>query len=147
MTKSHHIVVISTADWDHPLWTNKQHVSCSLAERGFHILYVESLALRSLRASSKDFRRVVRRILKWLSPPRRVTHRISVCSPLVIPNGQYGLSLFFNRLSIQFTISLSQFLLGFKDPWLWTYNPLTARLIDVKRYKRVIYHAVDASTA
>ena len=41
MTKSHHIVVISTADWDHPLWTNKQHVSCSLAEHGFNVLYVD----------------------------------------------------------------------------------------------------------
>ena len=144
MTKSHHIVVISTADWDHPLWTNKQHVSCSLAEHGFHVLYVESLALRPLRVSSKDFRRVVRRVLKWLSPPRKVTHRISICSPLVIPNGQHGLPLIFNRLSIRLTISFSQFLLGFKEPWLWTYNPLTARLIDLKRYKRVIYHAVDA---
>ena len=144
MTKSYHIVVISTADWDHPLWTNKQHVSCSLAEHGFHVLYVESLALRPLRLSSKDFRRVVRRVLKWLSPPRKVAHRISICSPLVIPNGQHGLPLIFNRLSIRLTISFSQFLLGFKEPWLWTYNPLTARLIDLKRYKRVIYHAVDA---
>ena len=27
-------VLLSTADWDHPLWTNKQHLACSLADLG-----------------------------------------------------------------------------------------------------------------
>ena len=40
------IILISTADWNHPLWTNKQHVSLSLANAGFRVLYVESLGLR-----------------------------------------------------------------------------------------------------
>ena len=39
------IILISTADWDHPLWTNKQHVACSLADMGFRVLYVESLGM------------------------------------------------------------------------------------------------------
>ena len=25
-------VVLATADWDHPLWTNKQHTALSLVE-------------------------------------------------------------------------------------------------------------------
>ena len=40
------VVLFSTADWDHPFWTNKQRVAQQLAERGFRVLYVESLGLR-----------------------------------------------------------------------------------------------------
>ena len=27
-------VVLATADWDHPLWTNKQHTALTLAAAG-----------------------------------------------------------------------------------------------------------------
>ena len=57
------IILISTADWHHPLWTNKQHVSLSLAEAGFRVLYVESLGLRKIRNSKRDFTRIFSRIL------------------------------------------------------------------------------------
>ena len=36
------IVLLATSDWDHPLWTNKQHVTCALAELGHRVLYVDS---------------------------------------------------------------------------------------------------------
>ena len=36
------IVLLATSDWDHPLWTNKQHVACALAELGHRVLYVDS---------------------------------------------------------------------------------------------------------
>jgi hypothetical protein len=42
-------VVLSTADWDHPLWTNKQHVAVSLAGLGHRVVYVDSLGLRPAR--------------------------------------------------------------------------------------------------
>ena len=37
-------VVLSTADWDHLLWTNKQHTALTLAAAGHRVLYVEFLA-------------------------------------------------------------------------------------------------------
>ena len=61
-----HIVLISTADWDHPLWTNKQHVACSLADLGHSVLYVESLGIRPANTSSKDLLRIMKRIIKGL---------------------------------------------------------------------------------
>ena len=45
-------VVLATADWDHPLWTNKQHTALRLVENGHRVLYVESLGLRPPRAST-----------------------------------------------------------------------------------------------
>ena len=43
-------VVLATADWDHPLWTNKQHTALTLAAAGHRVLYVESLGIRPPRA-------------------------------------------------------------------------------------------------
>ena len=34
------ILLLATADWDHPLWTNKQHVACSLSALGHRVLSV-----------------------------------------------------------------------------------------------------------
>ena len=42
------------------------------------------------------------------------------------------------------TINISTFLLRFKDPWLWTYNPLSLMLLNLRKYSIKIYHAVDA---
>ena len=52
------VVVLATADWDHPLWTNKQHVAVSLVDAGCRVLYVESLGLRPAQATGRDFRRI-----------------------------------------------------------------------------------------
>ena len=52
------IVLLSTADWDHPLWTNKQHVACALAAEGERVLYVEFLVCAQFKPklrTQKDF--------------------------------------------------------------------------------------------
>ena len=48
------VIVLATADWDHPLWTNKQHTAVSLAALGHRVLYVESLGLRPPRKGAAD---------------------------------------------------------------------------------------------
>ena len=138
------IILISTADWDHPLWTNKQHVACSLADMGFRVLYVESLGIRPIRMKSNDFLRIFRRLCRAFKILRKVRPRVWVCSPLVIPSGNNGLALRLNKISLKFALSLCRFLLSFRDPLLWTYNPLTARFISLKGHSLIVYHAVDA---
>ena len=138
------IVLLSTADWDHPLWTNKQHVACALAAEGERVLYVESLGLRSVQVKSQDFRRILRRLFLGLRPLRSVRPGIWVLSPLVLPGGSHGLALRLNRLMVRFYVSLACWLLRFRSPWLWTYNPLTLLYLPLKGFALSIYHAVDA---
>ncbi|HHT1096702.1 TPA: glycosyltransferase, partial [Enterobacter hormaechei] len=66
------IVVLSTADWDNPFWTNKQHVALELANRGHRVLYIESLGLRRPSVNKKDLSRIFRRVLKAIKAPRKV---------------------------------------------------------------------------
>ena len=138
------IVLLSTADWDHPLWTNKQHVACSLAAEGERVLYVESLGLRSVQAKTQDYRRILRRLLLGLRFVRQVRPRVWVLSPLVLPGGSSGLALRFNRLVLRSSVSLACWVLRFRSPWLWTYNPLTLLYLQLKGFALSIYHAVDA---
>ena len=138
------VVLLSTADWDHPLWTNKQHVACSLAAVGFRVLYVESLGLRSVQAKGRDLLRIFRRLCRGLLPPRAVRPGIWVCSPLVVPGGSEGLILKINRLLLAVSIGAAKARLNFQHAWLWTYNPLTLRYLNVQDYRLRIYHAVDA---
>jgi len=138
------IVLLSTADWDHPLWTNKQHVACSLAAEGKRVLYVESLGLRSVQAKTQDFRRILRRLLLGLRFVRQVRPGIWVLSPLVLPGGAQGVALRLNRLMLRCSIALACRFLRFRSPWLWTYNPLTLLYLPLKGFVLSIYHAVDA---
>ena len=126
------VVLLSTADWDHPLWTNKQHVACSLAAVGFRVLYVESLGLRSVQAKGRDLLRIFRRLCRGLLPPRAVRPGIWVCSPLVVPGGSEGLILKINRLLLAVSIGAAKARLNFQHAWLWTYNPLTLRYLNVQ---------------
>ena len=41
-------------------------------------------------------------------------------------------------------MSLACWLLRFRSPWLWTYNPLTLLYLPLKGFALSIYHAVDA---
>lgn len=137
-------VILATADWDHPLWTNKQHTALSLRDHGHRVLYIESLGLRSPRASVADGRRILRRLQRVLRPPRRVKKNLWVWSPIVLPGGTHGLVLSINRLLVRKGLSIALRKVGFKSPLLWTYNPLSLLYLSMKDFQGSIYHCVDS---
>jgi glycosyltransferase involved in cell wall biosynthesis len=49
-----------------------------------------------------------------------------------------------NRLSLAMGLRLALWFIEFRRPWLWTYNPLSARLLSLEGFSLCIYHAVDA---
>ena len=141
------IVLVSTAEWHHPFWTNKQHTALALARQGCRILYIDSLGLRKPSANHRDLIRIGRRLLRGLRLPEKVHEGIWVCSPLVIPAARRGFIQGFNKLILRLYLYVCQVYLGFNAPMLWTYNPLTLRLIDSKKYDKLVYHCVDEISA
>jgi glycosyltransferase involved in cell wall biosynthesis len=137
------IVLLSTADWDNPFWTNKQHVAVELARRGHRVLYVDSLGLRRPSASAQDLGRIARRLLKGLRPPRRVRERLWVWSPLVIPLQGRAWARYLNRCSLRLGLELWSRWLRLRHDLLWTYNPMTTRLFPTTGFGTVVYHCVD----
>jgi len=143
--KQRDVVLLSTADWDHPFWTNKQHVARSLAQLGHRVLYVESVGLRPPRLDAQDLRRVFRRLRRGLQPPRRVEPLLWVWSPLLIPAPRTALQRSLNRLVFAGLLALWRRRLGLRADLLWTYNPLTAQLLPLQPsgYRQLVYHCVD----
>jgi glycosyltransferase involved in cell wall biosynthesis len=137
------IVLLSTADWDNPFWTNKQHVAVELERRGHRVLYVDSLGLRRPTASTHDLRRIVRRVVRGLRPPRQVRPRLWVWSPLVVPLQRYGIVRTLNRWLLRAGLSLWRRRLGIRAELAWTYNPMTTTLFPTQSFDRVVYHCVD----
>ena len=137
-------VVLATADWDHPLWTNKQHTALSLVENGHRVLYVESLGLRPPRASTSDGLRIMRRIQRILRPPRQVRRNLWVWSPAVLPGGTQGRALALNRGLFRMGLAFVLRLLHFHNPLLWTYNPLTRLYLAIHDFSASVYHCVDS---
>lgn len=141
------IVLLSTAEWHHPFWTNKQHTALALARQGCRILYIDSLGLRKPSANHRDLLRITRRLLRGLRLPEQVHEGIWVCSPLVIPAARRGFIQRCNKLILRLYLYACQVYLGFNMPILWTYNPLTLRLIDSRNYSNLVYHCVDEISA
>ena len=110
--------LVATADWDHPLWTNKQHVAVALAELGHRVLYVESLGLRGPRSGRSDLGRILKRLARALRPPRRVRQGVWVWSPLVIPGGTSGLTLRINQLLLRPGLAFAQRWVALRKPVL-----------------------------
>jgi glycosyltransferase involved in cell wall biosynthesis len=137
------VVLLSTADWDNPFWTNKQHVAVGLARRGHRVLYVDSLGLRAPGVNAQDVRRMGRRVARAAAGARRVQDGIHVWSPLLLPYQNRVSVRALNRAVLSLTLTRALRSLGFERPLLWTYNPLTTRLLDLSAFDGVVYHCVD----
>ena len=143
------VVLLSTADWDHPCWTNKQHVAAAMAQLGHRVLYVESVGLRSPRLEAQDLRRIWWRLKRALFPPRCVADDLWVWSPLLIPAPRTRLQRALNRLFFVRLLDFWRRWLGLEADLLWTYNPLSGQLLSLQTtgYRQLVYHCVDDLTA
>lgn len=137
------IVILSTAEWTNPFWTNKQHVAVALEKMGYRVFYIDSLGLRRPSASSQDFKRVLKRLKTALRPPQEVRNNIWVWSPIILPFLSYSLVRKFNRFFLGYALNFWLKKRGFKKSIFWTYNPLTMDLLDVGSFEALIYHCVD----
>lgn len=141
------IVILSTADWDNPFWTNKQHVAVELARRGHRVLYVDSLGLRRPSASGQDLGRIGRRLRKAVEAPRQVRDHIWVWSPIVIPFQGRAAVRTLNRAILSRGLGHWLGRLSLRPEILWTYNPMTLNLLDTAPFERLVYHCVDEIAA
>jgi glycosyltransferase involved in cell wall biosynthesis len=141
--KKNDIVLLSTADWDNPFWTNKQHVACELARIGHKVFYIDSLGLRRPSASAQDLKRIFARLKKAMRAPSEVRTGLWVWSPIVIPLQRYKFVQFLNRLLLNAGLKFWLWRLSFNQPLFWTYNPMTTRFFNLNDFPKTIYHCVD----
>lgn len=142
-------VMFSTADWDEPYWTNKQHTASLLASRGWRVLYVESVGFRSPKVGSgRDWARLWRRLWRGvqslvIGPPRRAQN-VWVLSPLMVPaKHHWPIVRALNQFLLRATVT--RFTRGkcFTAPVVWTYHPFMLDAIRNLQRGPLVYHCVD----
>ena len=142
MIRGENIIILSSADWDATLWTNKQHIASRLAECN-RVLYIESLGLRRPVPSSRDIRRIIRRLLRFFGVVQKPQRNVYVFSPVILP---YYDSPAINRINhwlLMVYIKLLQQMLRFSSPILWSYLPNGCFLCGKLGEKLTLYHCVD----
>lgn len=136
-----HIVCVGFADWDADLWTNQQHLMSRLA-RDNTVLFVESLGLRRPQLASRDLRRLARRLVRGLAPPRR-RDGLHVLAPLVLPLHSNAAVRALNARLLAALVRRAARRLGMRDVLLWGYVPQAEVLLDALAPRTVVYHCVD----
>lgn len=139
------VLLFSTADWDAPYWTNKQHTAQALAARGVRVLYLESPGLRRPRISGTDLRRLFRRLRHAITPLSQKSRTLWVCSTISIPMGhRFALVRWLNGAIIR--RNLRRWLRaqgGGARPLVWTFHPYIDEALRGLDPCDVLYHCVD----
>ena len=141
------VIIFSTADWDNPFWTNKQHMAKTFENNGNKVIYIDSLGIRKPKASKSDLLRILRRFKSLFKPYRKVSENIWVVSPFVIPFYKYKFIQKFNNNFLSIVIKILMKYLNFKDYIIWTYSPITNDIIDKFDSNCKVYHCVDDLSA
>jgi glycosyltransferase involved in cell wall biosynthesis len=146
-------VLFSTADWDAPYWTNKQHTAALLGKRGTKVLYIESVGLRAPSASSgKDWTRLGKRLVTGLRSllmgPKHVQTNVWVLSPLVIPfKHDHAWVRWLNQNLLKLQILRFLGVHKLMGPLIWTYHPFMLDVLKGMNTGKVVYHCVDDLSA
>lgn len=141
------ILIFSTADWDNPFWTNKQHMAVRFSTQGYRVLYVESLGLRQPTFEGRDLQRIFRRLRRFFAGARPVQQNIWVFSPLVLPFHRWAWVRRLNHWLLVGSLSWLRLRLGFQRMVVWSYNPMIAPLARSLRPELLVFHSVDDLTA
>ena len=140
-------IIFSTADWDNPFWTNKQHMAKTFEKHGHKVIYVDSLGIRKPKVDKRDFFRILKRFKSLFKPYTKVSENIWVVSPFVIPFHKIFIIKKFNDIFLSMVIKFLIFFLNFKEYIIWTYSPVSDSVIDKFTPINTIYHCVDDLSA
>ncbi len=139
------IVCVGFSDWGKDLLTNEQHLLVRLAAHN-RILFVESLGLRRPQVAGRDLKRIARRLVRGVMPPRAVDG-LHVVSPLVLPLHGSAWARRLNAWILPRLVVRAARRLGFRDVLLWTFVPQAEVLLDQLRPATVLYYVDDDHAA
>ena len=137
------ILLLSTADWDAQLWTNKQYMTEELAKE-FRVVYLEPIPHRNPDINLSDLKRIFKRIfkrIKYIKSQRAIDiENFVLVSPILIPIFSENLRPLINKLNqslLQFQLKSLLHEIGL----IWTFTPMLNGLEELEI--PIVYHSVD----
>ncbi len=139
------IVCFSINEWgDVP--RNQVQLMRVAEDRGYGVLYVETVGLRRPEFSRRDVAKIGRRLLQAIRPLRRVGPGFWVLSPLALPvHGYKGVDRL-NQLLLGMQVRSASRRLGLTHPILWSYLPQAVALRRVLKPSATVYFRCDEYT-
>lgn len=146
MPRPRSIVCFSINEWgDVP--RNQVHLMRVAHDRGYSVLYVETVGLRRPELTLRDVKKIARRIRRLLRPIRRVDDRFWVFSPISFPvHGIRALDRV-NRDVLGLQLRVVCHFIGLVRPILWSYLPQGVSLKSSLKPSATIYFRCDDYTA
>lgn len=138
-------IVCFSHDWTgDPL--SKTHLMRVLSKEN-RILWINAIANRAPTASTKDVKRIFKKLKSFTEPVREVEPNIIVLNPLSIP--AYGNEAVrnFNRRFLISQVKKAMRKLDFKQPINVIFNPAAGLLAGKISEEQTIYYCVDEYTA
>lgn len=142
------VAVLSTADFNASVWTNKQHLAVGLAEHT-SVIYIESLGLREPKLNLVDLKRAAAKlgglVIKRIRHQTRTSKvasappNLKILTPRLIPFHRIRVVRWINKRILARTIIPKVTSEG--DFILWTFSPMTYGIED--HSASVVYHSVD----
>lgn len=136
------IVCLPITEWT-GLAHNSRHLMKEAERRGYRILWVDPIGLRSARLQRKDVAKLTRRLRAFRRPFAQVSERIWRLAPLGIPLQGTRLGAALNQCALAFQIRRALRRLGAERVLLWSYSPYLVKLRRSIDCDLAVYYRTD----
>jgi len=138
--KNQSIVIFSSDDWG---WkTSKYQLATRFAKQN-KVLFVSSIGFRSPTKSSEDIGRIWNKLKKFIKGLEKIEDNLFVLTPLIIPFSWFPLRDRFNIVFLKLQITLAQWKLGMKNPYIFVFSQNWYEYIVSLPCQKLIYYCVD----
>lgn len=135
-------IVCFAKDWEEDP-TSNNHVMRLLAQDN-RVLWLNSISTRTPKLTAAgDLSKVRRKLAAFFRGPRKVTERLWVYTPIVLPFPHSKLSVLVNKWILKATLGLLRRRMGMKDFQLWTFLPNVVNFLGHLRESLVVYYCID----
>lgn len=136
------IVCLPITEWA-GLPHNSRHLMNEAERRGYRVLWVDPIGLRSARLQRKDVAKLNRRLRQLLRPFVRVSDLIWRLAPFGIPLQGTRAGTALNRRVLALQIRLALRKLGAERVLLWSYSPHLVKLREKLDCELAVYFRTD----
>jgi len=147
MVRKFDILYIASADYDEKSWVNAQHIAKRLGEKGFRVLYVNSLGLRAPSTNIRDIKKIFKKIKNFLFGMKNLDKNVFVITPLILPLRKFQIIEKINNFFLTIYLRYYMKKLCFNKIILWIFLPTAVNLMGKFNEKMVVYHCVDEYSA
>jgi glycosyltransferase involved in cell wall biosynthesis len=135
-------VVYFGNDWFAENRTSSHHIAERLAQRT-RVLYVDSPGLRAPKASGRDMRKLVRKMVQAFERPRQVGPKLWHVSMPQVPFRRFSFVRSLNRISGRLLVNRALRRLGFDRTISWFAVPHPGILAGAFGESLVVYYCID----